>query len=616
MITDRFIVKPRSSKQVPVPTELVNRVTAHDNAVTFTIDDVERLMGSGVDMRSNYKINHVTPLISVSPTMIAKCFDALRNGPPFSCLHRLDVELSKRGLQFSKRDGDLVPKGEMQTYIQNVMASLQIDGARALAATGVVAICFMHDPSTNMIIPYVPAPKTYTIMVGSIRGKRIYQLQWVTPDVHLAPFQRQRQPGRGDRSQDRFVASTSSTRATAGSPDSSAIILSGFGYDPDVDGKLNSPVAAFLWATDGHADLQKCTRTAEIILANPPMSRKTNNNEDAKQRAELVNSEYVGAGVVNPAGEGLNSRSDNQFVRNLQQRAVYNAQEKTIAAGLGAIDGTLLDEGIPETIIHKHRYDSPEATDAHGNAMPWANEIILPQGSEPATYTLPKPPSDFTTRLEYYDDCVFMAFLMPPSLIKANSRITVDAEVANKSFDDIATAWGKHLSKVLTFAHDSTYMWSDIKGAYNDLIRRKQKDKTQTSKTDELRLRVTPAEITDILNTVSSVAVSYVEIPSTTDVKELRRMYSAKEISWGIYLAAMAKRTGIDAELMAEKDELDPDLRTLIGCPEYAEILKLNAEKIKETNRHREVLQQRKADDKKRKSEDEQDEQAPVKKTK
>lgn len=605
-MNNRFLTRPRTSKQVPIPEVLEGRVVAQDNAVSFTSEDAQRLLGKDNDTMTMYKSMHVTPFATIPPHVVNRCFDVIREGVPFGVMERLNAELHLRGFEFTRADDDLLPQTPMKPYVQRVLMQLQKDALQAIAAIGVVPICFLKDQVTGLIEPYVPAPKTYTIRVASFRGRTIYQLQWVYPDMQLA-LQRQRRPGKGNSPHDRLAASTTLRSHVTGAPDLSAIVLADFGYNPDVDTRLCSPAHSFLEAVNLHSDLRQCAITAEKINANPPLARQRDDNDDSTNHPELRNTEYVGSGVVNQHGQQAADRVSRQYVRDAEQQAVYQSQEREIAHGLGAVAGTLPGVGVPTTVVESHRYDARSGTDAHGNAMPWANDIILAPGWKPASYHLPQPRHDLTAVLTYLDDRVFLNMLIPRTVLEANSRISADAEVAKSGMDVVTTIWGRLLSRVLTFAYDATFMWDDMVDAYKQIVKRKQIDKQQTSSNDILNLRVSQAELTDILNQVSTVIVGFTE-PKKATSQELRFAHARGELNWDTYTAAQAQQLGIPISQMAAADPYPAEARRIVGNPEYAEYLRLELDREKERNRHAEALrhiklkkddvaQKRKADD-------------------
>lgn len=608
-MNSRFLTRPRSNKQVPVPSVLENRVIAQDNAVSFTSEDAQRLLGKDNDMMTMYKTMHVTPFVTIPPHIVNRCFDVIRDGVPFGVIERLNAELHLRGFQFTRANDDLLPQTPMKPYVKRVLMQLQKDAIQAIIAIGVVPMCFLKDQVTGMIEPYVPAPKTYTIRVASFRGRPIYQLQWVYPDMQMT-LQRQRRPGKGNLPSDRLVASTTLRGHVTGAPDLSAIVLADFGYNPDVDTKLCSPAHSYLAAVNMSSDLRQCAMTAEIINANPPLACRRDDAEDATNQAELRNTEYVGSGVVNQQGELAADRVSRQYIRDAQQQAVYQSQERQIAHGLGAVSGTLPGVGVPETVVESYRYDERSGTDAHGNAMPWANRIRLAPGWSPAPYHLPHPRSDLTQLLTYLDDRVFLNMLIPRTVLEANSRISADAEVAKSGMDVVSTIWGRLLERVLTFAYDATFMWDDMVDAYKEVVKRKQIDKQQTSSNDVLNLRVTQSELADILNQVSTVNVGYTE-PKKATSQELRFAHARGELNWNMYTTAQAEQLGIPITQMADTDPYPAEARRIVGNPEYAEYLRLELDREKERNRHTEALRniKLKKDDmaQKRKAEDEVD---------
>lgn len=589
----RFVTRRR--KTTAVPGVFAGRVAAEDNAVTISPLKVEQLLGIGGD-ESTYRTMHTTPTVVLDPVHVAQCFDALSNGVPYACLQRLNAELTRTGLQFTSSAGELEAIGEMQTYIDNVLLPLQQDALRAICAIGVVPIAFRRDEAKGVVIPYVPAPKTYTIAVGSLRGQRYYMLHWLPAEFgHV--LMRERQPGRrGPHHDDRLVTQRSAFGGrTHGLPDSSVVVLHGFNNDPDVDGTICSLVASFLrTAIVPSHNFTQHALTAEAINACPPLLRQYDGKADEMRRESLRDTEHVGDGVLDPTGEAEARRINNRFLRTEREMTVYAMQTRQARQHLAAMVGAPIEE--PETVAAQAVVRDPRtATDAYGNRMPWANECALPEQWKAASYHLPTPRHDLVPVLNHFNDQIFLSFLIPSQVLNANARLSADADMADRTLAVVVDQWRQSISRVLTFATDSTFLQTDVEAALEATIRR-NRARDGVSRRDDLRLLVSDDELAEIVDTVATVRVSYRTKPPVK-AADLERMYARGVITWAQFAQASAQINGIDPTTVNADDRFPLEAQRLVGLPEYAAYLQLEDGRAHEANRHAEaVAAQRTAD--------------------
>ena len=584
----RFVAKRKSSTVTTVPDALQMRVQAEESSVTITPSKIESLLGMASPNITTYKTMHITPLVTLDPRMIARCFDALTEGVPFACLQRLNAELTRAGLQFSTNESELTPTDTMRTYIDNVLKPLQQDALRAICAIGVCPIAFRRDEPNGMIIPYVPAPKTYTIAVGTIRGLKYFELHWL-PARFGQRLMRERQLGmQSDHHDDRLVSQSRFGYNSFGVPDPSVVVMHGFNTDPDVDGRICSIVSSFLMSSmDVSKRFVSAAIVAEGINANPPILRQYNSKADEARREALRGTEYVGEGVIDQVGEAEARRINNTYLRTERQITGFEMQNREARRQLASMAGYALDDDVAvacSTIARDPR--SSSATDAFGNPMPWTNECALPEQWTTASYQLPHPRSDLVPLLDHWRDQVFYSFLMPSQVLNANARLSADADMAEKTLDVVVSEWRQSISRILTFAHDATYMQDDIEQALGATIRRKQVD-SEPSQRDTLRLMLTDAEVAEIMETVATIRVSY-RMKPPMKAADLDRMYARGVIKWQTYAQSLAQINGIDPAVVEATDRFPLEAQRMVGLPEYGQYLQIQDGRDHEEHRHSE----------------------------
>jgi hypothetical protein len=580
----RFVPK---SKRGELTEAVVGRLLAEENAVKITPIRAAELLGMQTSDSPTFKTMHVTPLVTLDPVEVNRCFDMLNEGVPRACMQRLNAELTRAGFLFFTNDGEYNAVGEMQNYIDNVLKQLQQDAIRAICAIGVCPMAFRRDEMTGLIIPYVPAPKTYTISIGTVRGVRFYQLQWLSLEYGGTLLRERQRGARGNRHDDRLVASRHFGDRVFGVPDPSVVVMHGFNNDPDVDGTIRSLVSSFIRRAVVPAQrFTDLAVVAEAINAKPPLARQYDGKTDAAVHESLRGTEYVGEGVLDPIGENDARRINNQYLRTEAQIAAYQRQNKEIATHMATLAGEPVDESGAVSQVYPRHPRSVSATDAEGNPMPWQTEVALPEQWKVAPLQLPQPRGDLVPLLTHFNEQVFLAFLIPGQSLNANARLSADADMAEKTLDVVVSQWKRDIARVLTFGHDSSYLAQDINTAVESTAKRNRERAGDGG--DRLRLHVTDEELDEIMATVGTLRISYRMKPPAKQA-DLDVLYARGVIDWATYTAASCAIAGIDPTLAQEKDPLAVEARRVVGMPTYIDYLKWKQDGEKEENRHGEA---------------------------
>ncbi len=582
----RWITRPRSKKPIGLPRDLVKSIEAEDNAVVISRPKIRQLLGTDDGSQSGtYKQMHSTPMVTMNPAEVYQYFDIVSEGVPSACLHRIDAELTRSGLFYTRGDADISPTPEMQWYIDSVLKPMQYKALEAICAIGVVPIAFMRDEVTDMVIPYVPHRKTYTISAGTVRGRLQLRFHWIyshNPTQIIA-----QQQGKRPSPNDPLGFEHVPGQRTFGSPDDSVIVLGGFNHDPDIDGKINSPVAAFV-RRDTSAFFLRTAKIAEIINCNPPIQSQYDGGNDNNDHEKQRNSEFVGDGLLDQTAKNDADRVNRKYLRNVREIAAYMQQDKEIASRMSQLSGQDLPDPTISVSATSHDHRSRSATDAHGNLMPWANQIKQPEGYKHVPIQLPHPRSDLVSILQHNQTDVFMAFLIPPQSILANATLSADAQTAKDAMDIVASVWRKHLSRVLTTANDATYLEADMQAAFEEAIQRKKKAKDEPSRTDKLRLNVDDKDLEEIVQAVGTVRVHYATKPKE-DLATLMLLLARGVFDWDTFVARVGQLFDIEPSQLSQKDPLPVEARRMIGMQDYATYMQIVDARDRETNRSKEA---------------------------
>lgn len=568
------------------------------DAVTISRVTVEQLLGMPSRQSATYRAEHSTPIVTLNPLDVIDCFDALNKGVPHACMQRINAELTQSGLRFSRHDGEILPTDYMQSWIDNVLIPLQQDALRAICAIGVVPIAWRRDPASGYNLPYVPAPGSYTIGVGQVRGVTYYTLYWISPATigHLRREHEDRKRARNSNDpNERIVASSNFLFGanTLGKPDRSVTILHGFNHDPGIFGEINSVVTSFLDNLEEASAFKRNARVAEAINANPPIARQFNSKLDDAKREALRGTGFVGEGVLDPIAEGDARRVNAQFLRTNQQIAAYNAQTREAEEHIKAACGIPITNTQPMcTATSRHPRD-PAATDAEGNPMPWKNELAVPEGWTLVPTPMARPRSDLVNVLEHLDNDVFFAFLIPRQALDATARLVADATTAKETMEIAVSVWKRALSHVLTFAHDSSYVDYDFTLLAAKIIRQNRERAKKRSDDDdggdgadeqEEQPPMTNEQLMKILDDIGRVRVSYRSKPTTTN-EALDRIHARGVIDWEDYTHYTAQLNGIDPDRVVETDRFNADAKRMMGMPEYGTYLQIKDARDRETTR-------------------------------
>lgn len=563
----RFLARPRSKTLRNVPDQLTARVVAEDNSVAVTTASAEKLLGMASTSAPSYRTMHVTPTIALDPRLVARCFDVLTEGVPYACEQRLNAELSRNGLQFTSNEEELQPTAEMQSWVDNVLEPLRRDAIRAICAIGVVPIGFRRNEVNGQIIPYVPKPKTYTIAVGSVRGVGFYQLHWLSGNWSRDPVRLVGPDGPSHN--DRLVVERRFGERMHGTPDPSIVVLTGFNFDPDVDGRICSPVMSFMRSAMRGERFMAAADVAESINSNPPILRQYDGKTEAASHKALAGTEWIGEGVVDPTSEQSARMINKTYLRDERQIAAYKIQEKLIRRHYSSMLAEIGEESDAGTTFTQRP--------SNGLPMPWDNECALPEEWKTATYHLPRPRGDLVAVLNHFDDEIFRSFLIPRQAFDASSGVTANADTAKEALEVAVSVWRQTIGRVLTYAHDGTFMQGDIEAALRDVMKRNQAG-DEPSGRDELKQRVSDEQLRLILGTVGTVRVGYRSKPPTS-VETLDRLRARGIIKWAQYAQGMAQVGGIDPTAVEPDDPLPEEAQRIVGLPAYADYLRIIEER-------------------------------------
>tara|TARA_B100001094_G_scaffold8493_2_gene7576 strand:- start:10215 stop:11666 length:1452 start_codon:yes stop_codon:yes gene_type:complete len=397
-----------------------------------------------------------------------------------------DLEICTKTKKSNECNPSEVEKQELHTK----WLPIAEDALDMILCIGLVPIRF--EKNTNSVsakstkIPYVPAIGTYDIHIRTMPNGQ----------THYALYDKQQGM---EEVKD-------------------AIIFSGFGANPRMDGTLTSIVKNLLPLMDFVAELHDCAISAEKIRSNPPVVVERKETTGSNENREGVDYDYYADSDALKNNLHAQYQRDNVAVTQLQnQKRMFAAQ----------LDGSR---------------NTQNAFNALGNLTP------LPHSYKVGTTLAPNSRTDFVSVNKLAQETICAAMGVPRSMMINDSVVRADVEGTHSTFKQTLIYWKKSLTKILTVLYR--------------LVNFEKFGKQMTNITKKKRKF---AELESIVND----NLPHITIPVTPYVSsvELKELYLEGIIAWDTYCHYMLRNASLPLSDMASK--ADPwskdDKKELLG---------------------------------------------------
>lgn len=288
-------------------------------------------------------------------------------------------------------------------------------------------------------------------------------------------------------------------------PTPNAFVLSGFGYDPERNGKLNSTISCLYPYIRFISDMHDYATIAEKIRTNPPIIMQKRGENQSSQDESLHYDQYVD-------GDNLKVSLHNQYQRNKEDVENLKNQNRLF---LNAIEGQNL-------------HSTENTTRAIENMVP------LPSQYNVGTTLQPSARTDFVAINRLSQETICALIGVPRSMIINDSVTRADIQGSHDVFRQTLIYWKKSIASTLTKVYRILY-------GDHELQKIKKKSKKRKLK--------------NIENFVESNLVT-IEIPTTPYVSndELRSLYLQGIINWKHYGEYMLRNASLPIDILLSKE--------------------------------------------------------------
>ena len=347
----------------------------------------------------------------------------------------------------------------------------------------VLGICPVRfDRKQNM--PYVPPAGTFEIRILTLKdGTRKFQMY---DEEHLHD------------------------------PVPDCLIITGLGYDPDINGNLTSVVHTLRPTILFIAAIQDCAIEAETLRANPPIVTERKELNDEKR--EGVNFDFF---------------ADSDSTRH-QASSVYRRDAN-------AIDQLKRQKQMFQDALSGRTTSTAEA--AMDNVLP------LPTGYTHATTIQATARTDFVSMQRLYQETICAVIGVPRSMVITDSNVKSDLVGAHQIFRLSLLWWRKTLERGMTRSYRMLFLNSEAKNMARIAKRRRlgnfaddYVDNSQANGNKSIKKGSIQQIVEDNLPSITMPVAPYLEID---DLKEL---YHQEIINWETYCKYMLRTCSLPQE--------------------------------------------------------------------
>ena len=591
-MADRFTKRFKSRRRMTAEEfERLDRSDLLKTAHVMSTEDLNSLASSRPRRRRVAKSNESTPEVELDQRMLAACFREIHRGVPAACLRRLRSELRNANMIFTLGSDELEPSVEFARVIQERFLPVQDDTLVMWLAMGAVPMMFVRNAHNDEVYPQVPAWGSFTITIQSVLGQPMLRFYWRSrvgvDGGGCAPgairYQREQQefniPGhaclvaRGTIGRDSVLTPCDTTGGPGGgfgTYDPTVVIISNLGYDPSLDGTINSVMASVF---EDYVDYNKSMRVDAIIAgrarARPPIATEYNPDRDKLLPKAADLGHFVGDKVLAPGEEQTAQRRSEIYVRSLEEREAQTDQYRLIHATMGPVG---LDQyGVKPSELGLNRCTETTCdfnTDAGTDEMTVADDRKL-------SSALPKPEvrSDIVPAMKANDEAIAAAFGLSLTILNGETTSAKSGtELSTTGLNKTMSELNKMMSSVFQMCYDHIWLEQDVFALLSGNVR----TQPNAALTSQNRLFGDPAN-------VLSVRVAYRFTP-TIDLEKLRFLHGRGIIDYRRYATYAARMQGLmESDVATTEDPLDVETGRALDIPEYMTLLQMrSAEKTKD----------------------------------
>ena len=334
----------------------------------------------------------------------------------------------------------------LKAYMHRHMERFARDFFMAKQAFGVVPITFEYVDSNDglgpaSLVPFVPTFGTYVITTRTVRGRQYFHFYWSHIDLCLL-----------DAAIDHGISSatfSSTCMSPLGTRDDSVIVAHGFGYDPDISGRLVSNFSSILHHLTSLATLSQCAVTAQRISCKPPIVSQYNPVLEIAAEKNHKQGYYVGDTSTDEARQEVAFSRDAREIESWKR--TMRAMNET--NGTGAADFGVSSLGT-ETV---GRYSTGDDTDTMQPA-----HIMLSSTRQLVHQQQPTTRNDLVQLGEQAMEIVCSVLSMPHCSMAARSGVRAGVESVDDQMARTVVKEADELSRVMTLVYNHMFGEADV----------------------------------------------------------------------------------------------------------------------------------------------------------
>ena len=379
----------------------------------------------------------------------------LRNHPYVqSCTNNILKDMfNGDGIVFLRANERVEMTDALQAYMRRHMEPFSRDVFLSKHAFGVVPITFEVVADGDglgpaRLVPFVPAFGTYIITTRSVRGRQYFHFYWNQIDLLLL-----------DAAIDNNAPCYVSV-PPIGERDESVIVAHGFGYDPDLSGRLMSNFSSILHQLSALNTLSRCAVTAERISCKPPLVSQYNPALEIAAEKNHQQGYYVGDTSTDEA------RQEVAFSRDARELDAWKRTMRTMNETSGV---SAADFGVSSFGADTHeRYASSGAPERPAHIMlSSTRQLVSPQ--------MPSVRSDLVQLGEQAMEVVCSVLSMPHCAMASRSGVRAGVESVDDQMTRTVVKEAEELGHIMTMVYDHMFGEADVYAELRALVEVKRR---------------------------------------------------------------------------------------------------------------------------------------------
>lgn len=388
---------------------------------------------------------HRTDEVQLNPAHVRAARDASHHEYTRSCINERDKRLfAGKGIVMTRGGRRLAPSEHMRVFLTRDASRMARAANEVINLLGVVPVMFRRERigglGPDSIVPYVPAIDTFALTTYSEDGVQKYNV---------------------------YRSAPSDTDSIYGERIADAIVLDGYGFEPELDGSLTSNYYVISTRLRMLAELTNLAMRAERIASNPPLITEYNASVETARKTSYGSKPFVGSAT--PTGD---EGADDGCVQRIRASRARNAEQarahRRLMQEWGRLNG--INHRTAFRLGADSKVDDPtrssfvsSGVNPLGEEMPWLNHFALGAERHLVTAQMPHTRSDLVAIGNQARAIVCSVLNTPEAVVSASSHVRAGVEAASRAMDNNVAAWAAIDSSILTRAYEHSLGVTDLR---------------------------------------------------------------------------------------------------------------------------------------------------------